>query len=281
MSACSSPIPHAKAYGGILLTSTGKVLLREPANHWDGYVWTFAKGTPDPGESPVETALREVREETGYPVEIVDVLPGVFHSGWGGSVYFLMRHTGEQSPPHWETQSTRWTDFDRAASLISKSTNVKGRARDLAVLAAAKAWFDANGAELLLSTEGVPFAGAKKSEWKTVEMPEQHVTLPLDFTLTAGEAARVRLGFIPAEMEDKWFAYFDENTLYQHRSWTGFCIDQVHFVPDGAGLRATHAEVNRDRGQYGNTNDAEDVARIEQMVRDLAHCMGRWPDPGH
>lgn len=25
-------------------------------------------------------------------------------------------------------------------------------------------------------------------------------------------------------MEDKWFSYMDENTLYAHRSWTGYCI---------------------------------------------------------
>ena len=25
-------------------------------------------------------------------------------------------------------------------------------------------------------------------------------------------------------MEDKWFSYMDGNTLYAHRSWTGYCI---------------------------------------------------------
>lgn len=25
-------------------------------------------------------------------------------------------------------------------------------------------------------------------------------------------------------MEDKWFSYMDENTLYAHCSWTGYCI---------------------------------------------------------
>jgi hypothetical protein len=33
-------IPSAKAYGGVLLTRGGRILLREPANHFDGYVWT-------------------------------------------------------------------------------------------------------------------------------------------------------------------------------------------------------------------------------------------------
>ena len=32
--------------------------------------WSLAKGTPDPGETLEQTALREVREETGLEVEI-------------------------------------------------------------------------------------------------------------------------------------------------------------------------------------------------------------------
>ncbi len=32
--------------------------------------WSLAKGTPDPGETLEETALREVREETGHEVSI-------------------------------------------------------------------------------------------------------------------------------------------------------------------------------------------------------------------
>ena len=36
----------------------------------EGYSWSLAKGTPEPGETLEETALREVREETGLEVEI-------------------------------------------------------------------------------------------------------------------------------------------------------------------------------------------------------------------
>jgi 8-oxo-dGTP pyrophosphatase MutT (NUDIX family) len=35
-------------------------------------VWGLPKGTPDPGESLEETAIREVTEETGLQVRIVD-----------------------------------------------------------------------------------------------------------------------------------------------------------------------------------------------------------------
>lgn len=142
-------IANASAYGGILLTRNGQILLREPANHYDGYVWTFAKGRPDPGDTPQQTALREVLEETGYTAEVLDVLPGVFQGGTTSNAYFVMRHIGAQGKPDWETQSTRWAGFDEAAELIGKTTNPKGRQRDLAILAAARIWFERNTAVVL------------------------------------------------------------------------------------------------------------------------------------
>ena len=108
---------------------------------------------------------------------------------------------------------------------------------------------------------------ATRADWRIQDMPTEHVALALDFTLSAQEAARVRLGFIPTCMEEKWFAYFADNTLHHHRSWTGYCIDQIFFEADGDGLRATHAKVNRNPEQYAETDDEQDIQRIETMVR--------------
>lgn len=263
-------IPVATACGGILLTRGGRILLREPTNHYDGYVWTYAKGRPDKGDTPEQTALREVREETGYEAEVVDVLPGVFKGGTTTNAFFVMRHIG---PPgrfdERETASVRWVDFDAAEKLIARTTNSIGRARDLAILKAARAWFDANLTVVLPDDEDVPFP-ARWYDWKAHDLPARHVVLQLDFVLSKAEAERIRWGFIPEAMEDKWFSYFEGNTLFQHRSWTGHCIDQIHFVPEGDGLRASHAEVNRDPEQYQGVDDQEDIRRIESMVRDLA-----------
>lgn len=262
-------IPKASAYGGILLTRGGRILLREPANHYDGYVWTYAKGRPDPGETPEQGGLREVREETGYEAEVVDVLPGVFKGGTTTNAFFVMRHIG---PPgrfdERETASVRWVDFRQAEALIGRTTNAIGRARDLTILVAAKAWFEANQTVVLPDDESLPFP-ARSYDWKAESLPPRHVVLPLDFLLSKAEAESIRWGFIPEAMEDKWFSYFEGNTLFQHRSWTGHCIDRIHFVPEGGGLRATHAEVNRDPEQYQNVDDQEDIRRIESMVRDL------------
>jgi hypothetical protein len=51
--------PHA--YGGVLIDTNGRVLLRRPKSDFDGYVWTFPKGRPDAGETPEQAALRGKR----------------------------------------------------------------------------------------------------------------------------------------------------------------------------------------------------------------------------
>ena len=138
MEQASWPIAKAQAYGVVLVNDTGEVLLREPKNHFDNYVWTFAKGKPDNNETPAETALRELYEETGYRAEIIGVLPGTYASGLSTNAYFLAKPSNTTPDPFsWETQSIQWASFEKAQNLIGETTNVLGRKRDLAVLKAA------------------------------------------------------------------------------------------------------------------------------------------------
>jgi 8-oxo-dGTP pyrophosphatase MutT (NUDIX family) len=140
------PIPRGKkvAYGGVIFDRNGRVLLREPRNHWDDYVWTFAKGRPDPHESPAVTALREVQEETGVKAAILEPIPGEFLGGTTLNRYFLMMPDGPVQPfppmaP--ETVSVCWAHPEEARGLIKQTINKEGRDRDLAVLEAAlEAW---------------------------------------------------------------------------------------------------------------------------------------------
>ena len=79
-----------KAYGGVVINTEGRVLLREPMDHYKGDFWTFPKGKPEFGESPEQTALREVLEETGYRAEILAKIPGRFEGSRTSNEYFLM-----------------------------------------------------------------------------------------------------------------------------------------------------------------------------------------------
>jgi 8-oxo-dGTP diphosphatase len=121
------------AYGGVLVDENGHVLLRRPKGDFHGYVWTFPKGRPDPGESPEEAALREVKEETGYSAGIIRKLPGSFR-GTSVAEFFLMSPKGEPAAFDKETSAIQWVSLKEAAKLIDLTTNKIVKARDRSIL---------------------------------------------------------------------------------------------------------------------------------------------------
>lgn len=140
-----APTPPSQApskrcsYGGVVIRRDGKILLREPKDHFDGYLWTFPKGKPNAGESPEAAALREVMEETGVLTTIVRRIPGEFKGGTGSTVFFLMSPEAEGGKFDDETQAVAWVDAAEAKERIRQTRNRLGRDRDLKVLDAALA----------------------------------------------------------------------------------------------------------------------------------------------
>jgi len=53
-------------------------------------IWGLPKGTPDPGETREQTALREVQEETGLQVQIEDSIESIEY--WFVSPYDELRY---------------------------------------------------------------------------------------------------------------------------------------------------------------------------------------------
>jgi 8-oxo-dGTP pyrophosphatase MutT (NUDIX family) len=127
------------SYGVVIVDDNGNVLLREPSNHYDNYVWTHAKGKQEPGYTPYETALKEAKEETGHDVEIIGLVPGAYQGGSGTTYYLLGKAKGKPGPTDTETQQIKWFNPDEAKEAIKQTTNDKGRMRDLQVLDAAMA----------------------------------------------------------------------------------------------------------------------------------------------
>jgi 8-oxo-dGTP pyrophosphatase MutT (NUDIX family) len=138
--AATFSVPKAGAYGGVLFDTQRRTLLREPSNHYGGYVWTYAKGKPDAAETPQQTAEREVLEETGYAVRVVGALPKAYKGTTAStSAFFLMEPVGEQGRFGTETRQTRWVGLEEARALIALSKYPEAVARDLAILEAAHA----------------------------------------------------------------------------------------------------------------------------------------------
>ncbi|HUH58036.1 MAG TPA: hypothetical protein VL020_05940, partial [Pseudomonadales bacterium] len=157
--------------------------------------------------------------------------------------------------------------FAEAKRLISQSTNTSGRQRDLQILRDVQSWFKAKASSVLPSLDEYSWMPATQADWENQPLRGRYSTVPLNLVFDSQQFALLRMGFIPNDQNDKWFSYFADNILYQHRSWTGICIDRIYFEPhqDG-GMLATHAEVNRNREEYGETDDEADIQRIRQML---------------
>ena len=154
---------QASTYGGVVMDDAGRVLVREPRDHYGGYVWTFPKGHPDPGEPPEEAARREVFEETGVTATIVRAIPGVFPGQGTRTIYYLMAPEGRAAEWGPETEAIRWATREEAEELLAQTPHPQGRERDLRVLRAA---FDL-AAELHEESNGRLFPHVSSAERST------------------------------------------------------------------------------------------------------------------
>ena len=94
-------------------------------------VWALPKGLVDPGESPEETAVREVREESGVTGRIVEKLGDVkYVYTWDGErifkivSFFLLRagrgRIGEiEEAMRIEVAEARWLPLEEASRLLA------------------------------------------------------------------------------------------------------------------------------------------------------------------
>ena len=107
-----------------------EIVLGRRVREKDGETWTLPKGTPNAGESIEETALREVNEETGLDVRIVEPVGAIEYFFVQGGTrihktvhYFLMEPLGGDLGRHdREFEEVRWVDLGEAEALMTFET---------------------------------------------------------------------------------------------------------------------------------------------------------------
>jgi len=136
--------------------SAGGVLVRRMRGRWwvaairparkERGVWALPKGLVDPGERPLETALRETFEETGVRPGDGEKLGDVrYVYTWEGErvfkvvSFFLLRPRGGrlgELPPGMEQEvaEARWLPLDEAPELLAYRGERAMAARAIAVL---------------------------------------------------------------------------------------------------------------------------------------------------
>jgi 8-oxo-dGTP pyrophosphatase MutT (NUDIX family) len=135
--------------GGVLVRSIrGRPMLAAIRPQGKARVWALPKGKIDGGESAAETAVREVREETGVEGRLVEKLGDiryVYTASWEGASgerifkvvsFFLLRAArgrigAIEEEMRVEVAEARWLPLEEAPQLLSY-----GGEREMA----AKAW---------------------------------------------------------------------------------------------------------------------------------------------
>jgi len=120
---------------------------------------------------------------------------------------------------------------------------------------------------------------ATRDSWESIPLGS---TVPLAYsaTFTADEADLLRRGLVPGEMEDKWFIFWECDSLFLHRSWTGQGVYQVDFRQAGNLLEVTRALVTVGTLHYRRGTDQDEVALLDFLIRGLLlHQAVAFPVP--
>lgn len=133
-------LPYRPCVGVMLLNRQGQVFVGQRLDS-TLEAWQMPQGGIDPGEAPLDTAVRELGEETGISpdkVEVIAEAPGEFTYDlppdligkvWGGKYrgqtqrWFLFRFLGEDGDvrietAHPEFRAWRWADPQDLTTLI-------------------------------------------------------------------------------------------------------------------------------------------------------------------
>lgn len=218
--------------------------------------WSFPKGKPDPGEHILETAIREVREETGFSVELGVRLPSTHYMKNNATKdvhYWHARITDGEFTPNNEVDEVVWLNFEQANKILTYE-------RDQEVLAAA------NDAKLTSPFIVMRHTQAtKRAEWAVM-----NDALAADDTsrpLTA--VGRIQaIGLVPA------LAAFGINQL--HSSSSIRCRDTLGPYSSARGI-SIHLEptLSEERHQSDAAAAQARVSEIARVTSPVALCTHR------
>jgi 8-oxo-dGTP pyrophosphatase MutT (NUDIX family) len=125
MSSAGSDSPSSRTTlthaGGVVVRRDGETLrYLVVTSNTESRSWVLPKGRIEPGEAPVETAHREVLEESGVRASVRESLDTIEFVGKRGPVraqFFLMEFLSESDPT--EDRDKKWLELPEALDAVS------------------------------------------------------------------------------------------------------------------------------------------------------------------
>ena len=138
----AQPVQRAVSAGGVVYRKTERLVEFVICGRDSDGVWGLPKGTPNPGESLEETAVREVSEETGLEVRLVDKIgvieywfsrEGIRYHKWVH--YYLMQAIGGDTSKHdVEYDRVEWVPAEVALKKLTFKNEVEVASKAKAIL---------------------------------------------------------------------------------------------------------------------------------------------------
>jgi hypothetical protein len=106
---------------------------------------------------------------------------------------------------------------------------------------------------------------AERNNWNTKPMILPY-RIKLFIKFNHKEVDKIKIGYIPEDMDDKWFIFVENNWIYFHRSWTGNLIYkcQIHQIKNN-NYEIQDFMVERDLERYGNLDDKLDKKLLKHL----------------
>ena len=124
------PVVREYSAGGLVFDDHGRVAIIARHSRSGHLEWCLPKGHIEKGETPQQTAVREVHEETGILGEVVESIATIdyWFTGTNQRVHKLVHHfalrrisgelTVERDPDH-EAEDAIWVDFNDLDDVLS------------------------------------------------------------------------------------------------------------------------------------------------------------------
>ncbi len=218
--------------------------------------WSFPKGKVDPGEHLVGGAIREVREETGFAIQLGMPLPTAHYlknNSPKDVYYWNARLLGGTFVPNDEVDEIKWLSFAKAKKILTYE-------HDLEVLHAAVEATTTSPLIIMRHTQAI-----KRAEW--VVSKDGLAEIDASRPLTA--VGRIQAsGLVPA------LAAFGISQL--HSSDSRRCRDTLGPYASARSVSITLEETLSEERHKENPKKAQNrVAQISKVDQPVALCTHR------
>ncbi|MCL2912792.1 hypothetical protein L2725_03165 [Shewanella corallii] len=101
---------------------------------------------------------------------------------------------------------------------------------------------------------------------KPSKLPSEILPLKYQAQYSNAEAAKIRAGLEPTDMEDKWRIFADGDWVYFQRSWTGYLIFALKLESTPTGMRVVESWVNANPDEYNSQGREQDIAMLDKLI---------------